>query len=537
MKKFYPTILLALLCLTTKAQSPNWAWAQGVGNTDSDYGVSIVNDALGNLYVTGYFASSSILFGSTLLTNSGSSDIFIAKYDALGNLLWAKSAGGSGTEYAESVATDSFGNVYVSGNFDSPTINFGANTLTNQGNTDMFIVKYDDQGNVLWAKRGGGTGNESARCTSTDAFGNVYVTGNFASPSIIFGTTTLSNSNSPLGDIYLVKYDAQGNLVWAKREGQVGDENVMSAAVDAFGNVYITGCYISSTITFGATSLINTGGGDVFLVKYDSSGNALWAKGFGGSTGIEIANAVAIDPLGNVCVTGYYESTNFMIDTITLLNSGNRDIFVVKFDAAGNFVWIHGVGNTGLEQASSINVDTDGNVYITGLYVSPSISIGSTTIVNQGLWDIFLLKYDTNGNIIWSEGIGGFDNETGTDIAADVYGNIYITGWYSSPSITFGSIVLNNAGLGDIFIAKVDASLTDDKEQNANLEFKFYPNPSTGIYCFNDNRNIQSIEVFNMMGELILSQGNAKQINLQAFPKGIYVARINGTFVARLVKE
>jgi len=187
------------------AQSPAFLWAQRAGGTDSDYGYSCSTDANGNIIATGFFMSPTITFGTTTLTNAnaGMDDMFIVKYDPNGNVLWAKSAGGTSYDEGYSCSTDASGNIIATGIFQSPSITFGITTLTNADTGDMFIVKYDPNGNVLWAKSAGGTSNDMGKSCSTDANGNVFVTGYFDSPSITFGSTTLTNAGGD--DMFIVK--------------------------------------------------------------------------------------------------------------------------------------------------------------------------------------------------------------------------------------------------------------------------------------------------------------------------------------------
>ena len=167
-------------------QSPTYLWAKRAGGTDTDKGSSVATDANGNILVTGVFYSSSITFGTTTLTNAGGSNMYIAKYDAGGNVLWAKSAGGTDSNGGYSIATDANGNIFVTGEFRNSSITFGTTTLTNAGYYDIFIVKYDVGGNVLWAKSTGGTDWDEGRSVASDANGNILVTGIFVSPSITF---------------------------------------------------------------------------------------------------------------------------------------------------------------------------------------------------------------------------------------------------------------------------------------------------------------------------------------------------------------
>ena len=155
------------------AQAPNWAWAKKAGTNFDAWATAVAADDLGNSYAVGTYGPS-LTFGSSTITSNGFYDAYLVKYDANGNAIWAKGAGGSGFDNTSSVTTDHAGNIYVTGWFDSPSITFGSTTLTNVTGTsnDIFIVKYDSNGNVLWAKSAGGTGEDSARCVTTDALGN-----------------------------------------------------------------------------------------------------------------------------------------------------------------------------------------------------------------------------------------------------------------------------------------------------------------------------------------------------------------------------
>src|ERR1017187_4094350 len=207
-------IVFALISLNNflNAQAPNWEWARSSGGISDDEGMSIAVDGSGNRYVTGYFHSSTITFGTTTLTNNGTGtteDMFIVKYDPNGNVLWAKSAGGSGFDWGHGIAVDSSGNSYVTGYLGSSPITFGSIILTNPG---MFIAKYNANGNVVWAKSAGGSDNDYGNSIAVDDSGNSYVIGSYASSTITFGTTTLTNDSAGLGDIFVVKYDSSGNV-------------------------------------------------------------------------------------------------------------------------------------------------------------------------------------------------------------------------------------------------------------------------------------------------------------------------------------
>ena len=404
-------ILIIMLAFVIKlnGQAPSWAWAKsGVGGGE-DWGKSIVVDAIGNSYVTGCFLSTSITLGSFILSNAGGgqSDIFIAKYDPSGNVIWAKKAGGIDPDIAKSIAIDNNGNIFVSGYFASSTITFGTTTLTNVTNSipfntaDIFVTKLDQYGNFIWANSAGGIGSDFALDVATDINGNCYLTG-WYSDSISFDSFTFTK----LAGLYIVKYDVSGNVVWAKEEsGNMNSDWPGSITVDQNGSFYLTGFFQSDTINFGNYTLVNSGSWiyhkDFFVVKYNNNGNVMWAK--------------------------------------SAMSWGN-------------------------EEGIRVKVDNNGNVYVTGILNTDSMTFGNTIIANpngSGGSDFFIAKYDSSGIEQWAMGCGGIRWDKSKDIAIDALGNIYLTGNFESPSITFGNITLINTsppGYANIFVVKLDPS-------------------------------------------------------------------------------
>lgn len=560
MKKLYTTIIFAFVLINVNAQAPDWAWAKSAGSSGADHGLSTTIDASGNIYATGFFTSSSITFGTITLTSGGGSgnDFYVVKYDASGNVLWAKRAGGAGGDRGTGITTDATGNVYVTGYYGSlstpSTIIFGTTILSTTGaGWDMFITKYDAAGNVLWARDAGiGSGNDEGHSISTDAAGNVYVGGVFSSDSITFGAITLVNVSG--FDIFTVKYDSSGNVLWAKGAGSVGQDNLMSITTDASGNVYSTGYYsytsppVFPAITFGTISFFDTDTihSHLFIVKYDAMGNVLWAKSILGAKGY----AITTDASGNnMYVTGSF-GAELTLGAFTLTNVSPvgtyTDIFLAKYDATGNVIWAKGDGSVNADLCYSITNDVSGNVYITGSYRAPSITFGTYTLVNADVTatrdEIFVVKYDASGNVQWAKGAGFAAFDHGNSIAADASGNVVVTGDFQMnfgppnyTDMTFDSDTIINSGGIDMFIARLNAIPLGIIEEKVVEEIIVYPNPSNGI--FKSNITIKKIEVFNLLGELVLTDNNTNLINLQAFPKGMYMIRINGNQLTKLIKE
>ncbi len=245
------------------AQAPDWQWATQAGGSNSDTGFSISVDANGNSYVSGYFKETAT-FGAFTLTSSGSRDVFVAKFDTDGNWQWAKQAGGSSSDKGWEISVDANGNSYVTGNF-AETATFGAFTLTSSGmlDWDVFVAKLDTDGNWQWAKQAGGSSTDEGLSIIVDANGNSYVAGGFQETAT-FGATTLTSSG--VYDVFVAKLDTDGNWQWAEQAGGSGYDFGRCISVDANGNSYVTGFFVE-TATFGAFTLTSSGGSDVFVAK------------------------------------------------------------------------------------------------------------------------------------------------------------------------------------------------------------------------------------------------------------------------------
>jgi hypothetical protein len=367
-------------------------------------------DASGNVYLTGWYGSHTIIFDSITLTNAGQNDMFLVKYDATGNVLWAKSIGGTGDDFGYSAAVDAWGYVYVTGYFESPSITFGSFTLpqalsNGSENSTVLLAKFDSNGTLQWTTNAAGTGGDYGNSVAVAPEGNVYVTGYFKSTIIIFGSDTLTNAGT--WDMFLVKYDGSGTVLWAKSAGGAYYDGGLAVAVDAIGDAYVTGLFESPTITFGSYELTNAGSAgysDMFLVKYDNYGNVVWAKSAGG-TGIDEGYSVAVDVSGNAYVTGSFSSSAITFDSNVLMNAGYDDIFLVKINASGNVRWAESLGGTSSDEGYSVAVDDAGNVYLTGRFFSPTIAFGSYSLTNTGKANMFLAK-----SKCWNAGINELDN-------------------------------------------------------------------------------------------------------------------------------
>lgn len=402
MKNSYIIFLVStLISLNISAQNYDWQWAKAAQQpnnyTTSTGGVAIATDAQGNALVTGFFWTDSITFGSYTLYNSmpnnSGNDVFVVKYNPAGLVLWAKKFGGKSYDFPNAIATDRSGNVYVTGGFQSDSVvTAGISTIYNSDLTDttydMYVLKISAAGNFLWVKSFGGDYYDRGMGLATDSLENVYIAAFFQSDSILVGqneyydVTGVKDHND-----LLIKCDSLGNVVWAQSSIDVnGGTQPYALSADASGNTFMVGRFNGTSVQFGTQTIQNqrNGWNDIYLVKYDPSGNALWAQDAGGSLDDE-AGGVTVDAQGNSYVTGYFASGTAVFGSVQVDNdttNGSGDIFLAKYDPNGNLLWVNGYGGDAPDVANAITADIAGNIYVTGYYYSSQVHFGSYIITN-----------------------------------------------------------------------------------------------------------------------------------------------------------
>jgi len=528
-------------------------WAKQIKSANNVVGSSVAVDASGNVYTVGYFDGTAD-FNPTgtayNLTTAGWDAVFITKFDASGNFVWAKQFSSSGTDnYGQSIAVDVSGNVFITGTF-TGTVNFGTGNLISAGNNDIFIIKLTTAGTISWAKRIGGTLMDNANSIKVDGSGNVILTGTFAG-TVDFdpGTTTSYLSAAGSQDIFILKLNSSGNFVWAKN---IGSSTMVSncgncVAVDASSNVYCTGSF-NGTADFdpgtGVTNLISAGSKDIFVLKLDASGAFVWAKSFGGSNDDE-GYSIAVDGLGNVFTTGYFNGTVNFGTGANLISQG-YDIFVLKLSSTGTFVWAKKMGGSGADYGKSISVDASGNVYTTGYFNGTADfdpGTGMSNLISKGGADIFISKLNSSVNFVFSSQFGGTSADQGFFITLNSSSNIFMTGFFSN-TVDFdpGTSIVNltSAGLYDTFVLKLD-TLTGIEEIYNKVNYNIYPNPSDGKFNVETgNSFITSIEIFNLVGSRIFSKdfikSSASEVDISNQNNGIYFVKVKTNISAFTTK-
>jgi hypothetical protein len=425
------------------ATAPDFLWARQVTNgVPPIYGAisaarHVAADTFGNVFVAGTFqgaSPASIDFGGIALTNVAGSLInalFICKYDRFGNVGWARLvATNSNTSFSLRLAADSAGNVYFAGHF-SGGATFGTNTLVSAGPSDLFLTKYDSQGNALWARQIVAFDVNWPRtlALTVDLNGNVIVSTRYTNSVNVSGTV-VTNSSS-----FIAKYDSTGNLVWA--QPCLAAE---ALTVGPSGSIYLTGFPLLPSATAGV------------LAKYDSTGNPVWSRQF------PHGQTIAVDSAENIYATGS-GSGSYADITVTNVN-GLPDFFIARCDSAGQLKWLRQVGSTNQPFGAGLALDAFGNVYAAALSASAQrnalLKFGLVTLSNTFS---FLAKYDPAGNALWAVAPGGTNFAMPYGTALVDHKEIYLAGQFK-PYASLGRFNLfdsNPTGSGAFYLAKFAA--------------------------------------------------------------------------------
>jgi hypothetical protein len=413
-------------------------------------------DEKGNIYITGkatrHIQSDTVWFNPIVTKALGGEDIVTVKYNKYGKAIWAKVVGSSGWDEGEAIAAGSDGHCYVAGMFGgssffgetrlTPELSFNTSGTPNQ--RDMFLSRYDAQGNVVWVRQIAGVGYERPTGIDLDIFGNIVVTGYFFE-KINFDGTVISTNGSAF---FIAKYSGSGSLIWAKSYGNAysGDMYPNDIETDINGNITIGGSF-SGVQDFGGATL-QSSGQDNFVARYDVNGNILWAKKLGGA-GSEIGYCVALDEAGNTYFGGMFQST-VTSDGFTIQSSNGWDGFWAKYNTTGQLQWLKSAGGSGEDGVSDLFVHND-TLYSVGYFIG-NFNIGGRILPDDPGWNGFLTRHDLQGNF---GDIKTFSFNAGTPVKMiiDKAGNGIVAGHFLNTITTDGLSKISNGGY-DFFLWK-----------------------------------------------------------------------------------
>lgn len=511
------------LCLTVSlSQAQQFEWAKSISGLGLDVGRAVATDEQGNVILVGSFTGSTQIAGQTL-SGYGAMEAFVAKYSPTGDMLWARVISGPEEDLGRGVVTDFDGNVYVVGHFTDTVVFDISSTDTaaagSAGGQDIFIVKYDSDGNFVWKVTGGGTGDDTA--TDIDQFrwsGKLYVSGGFQERARIGLGTVLSNG---LTDAFLAKLDMGGNVHWVRNGGGLEHDVAAAVAVSNDESIFIVGDFYDQA-QFDGTTLQAAGSSDMFLAKYDADGNLQWTKSNGG-TSVDVATGVDTDLNGYTYVSGYYQgTTTFQSHSATAIYY--NDIFLSRFDADGDCDWLASAGSWGLDNCLGMATAWDGTTYLTGMF-EDEMDADNVSIEGNG-YDIFVLCYESSGDIRYGRNAGAGSSDFGVACSLGPDQTLYLTGYYFYFA-DFDQHTIGPADNGDCFLAKltdivgVEEHVSDSQRDCITINVSAR---SLEVSCFEEGE----WTLIDLSGRQVAfgSFGNGN-IPLPALASGTYVATVS----------
>jgi uncharacterized repeat protein (TIGR01451 family) len=424
MKGIWITIFCLGVGVTTTYSQVEIQWQKCLGGSSNDFGYSIQQTFDGGYVVAG----SSNSTNGVASGNHGVEDFWVVKLDAGGNLQWQKCLGGTGTDFANSIQQTSDGGYVVAG----CTQSIDGDVSGNHGGYDSWVVKLDAGGNLQWHKCLGGTGTDYAYSIQQTSDGGYVVAG------YTFSTDGDVSGNHGVGDFWVVKLDAGGNLQWQKCLGGTGADNAISIQETSDGGYVVAG----NTHSIDGDVSGNHGGYDSWVVKLDAGGNLQWQKCLGG-TGNDWTHSIQETSDGGYVVAGSTYSTDGDVSG----NHGGGDFWVVKLDAGGNLQWQKCLGGTNYDFANSIQQTSDEGYVVAGFSESANGDVSG----NHGGYDSWVVKLDAGGNLQWQKCLGGSNEDWARSIQQTSDGGYVVAGWAES---TDGD-VSGNHGDSDFWVVKL----------------------------------------------------------------------------------
>jgi hypothetical protein len=419
---------------------PEIKWTTYFGGSGDEEGRGIATDSLGNVYVTGWTSSNALIAttGADQPVFGGFYDAFLSKFSRDGKLIWSTYFGSAENENGYGIAIDKTGGVYICGS--SPGSGLatpGAYQAAPAGFTDAFLAKFDAEGFRKWSTYYGGSSDDQALGIATDIFSNVYITGFTMSAS---GIATPGAYNTKYGGSrdngFLAKFDSSGHLKWGTYFG--GDQNDYSFAVatDLQGNVCIAGTASSGTGIASSGAFRSSVGGfyDGFLAKFTGAGALLWGTYFG-NDGDDECTALGINAKGDIYIAGNTSSshgiaTNGAHQELYAGGAHGYDVFLAKFNEDGNQLWSTYYGGSDDDFAWGLDVNKNGYVFITG-YTYSDTGIAGKGVYQpaiSGINDAFVTEFNPAGTPVWATYFGGKDKDFGYAVKSDPFNDVYITG-------------------------------------------------------------------------------------------------------------
>ena len=463
------------------------AWTKKFGGYGDDFSRSAVQTADGGFLIT----------GGTNSVGAGGMDVQLIRIDSTGTELWTKTYGGEGDEEGASLKQTSDGGFIIAGRTNS----------SGAGNEDVYLVKTNANGDLLWSKTYGGPAVDIAYSVLETADNGFAITGKTQS----FGAGNW--------DVYMIRTDASGNEVWARAIGGNGADMGQSAVQTEEGELIVAG----STSNYGDT--------DVYLIKLTASGTTIWTKSFGGINA-DMANSVDITSDGGYIIAGETQS----------FGTGSSDAYLIKTGSGGSTEWTKTYGATGAD-AAMFSTQTAGGAYVTigtyqhedaseGFYLVRTNDLGNTEC-NESTTATIITTVTSTLTTVTSTVLAGQSPVSGTiasgmDANTIIIADIHCSSEPEENPMTTGDGFSTSLDMVQEYTAVAKSAINDTESIAVNV----YPNPSAGVFYFSGLSNGGNIKIYTVAGVLIFEQNVSdavEKVDLTGQAKGFYFYRVTST--------
>lgn len=484
--------------------APSIQWQKSLGGTNSDYGMTICQINNSGYYTAGATSSNNGDISGNHNTTGATNDFLVLKLDATGTIIWQKCFGGTNEDIATKIIGTNDGNLIIVGRSESTN----GDVTVNNGSYDVWVVKIDTLGNILWQKSYGGMYDEYAYSIEQTS-DNGYIIAGYCESN----DGDVSN-NYGMSDAWILKIDSIGTIQWEKSLGGSGYDG-SSSVIQTIDGGYIVSAYSASTD--GDVTGIHGASVDWWIVKLDSTGTLIWQKTYGG-TGWDEAKSIKQQSDGSYIISGYNGSNDGDV-TGHHGSIANYDYWIVKIDSIGNLLWQKSLGGTSMDYAWDINITSTGEYIVFG-----SVNSNDGDVIgNHGYADCWVLKLDTSGNVLWKKTMGGTSNDNGMKCIQTIDGGIILIGNTDSNN---GDVSGNHGGT-DNWIVKLN-STTGIEEILISNETYIYPNPSKSSFTIQVPTQTKFIEVSNSLGQLLEKRiiNNERELNFEIKENGLYIIKV-----------
>ncbi len=529
-------IRFSFLILSINSFGQSFGWVNtGIGNENIE-GKKVLSTDNEDIIVAGNFEGSGV-FSSSNIIAIGDEDFFLARYDSSGNNLWSRAYGGFEKDEIKDLAKGPNNTIYVCGSTEGAMI-LDTLIFNNLNGKNGFLAQLDEEGNIIWGLNLESNDEIAASAIVISEMDSIaYISGHFKDSAFI-GSYSISSFASE--SFFLAAVDYFGNILWVSTGASQDEVEPLSMSLGADSRINVLGNFEGNFLV-GSNVLPNSSDSDVFLLSFDQTGEFIWSNSIGGTNDIE-GSSITSDEQGNIFVVGSFED-DVHFDSDSLSSSDEKDGFFVKYDEDGNELWVKSLSGTSDVQPNDIFADNTDGIYITGS-IDGTCYFDSLAVNNSSGTDLFIVKYDTSGNVIWGKGIGGSGSVEGYSIITDVNSNPIVTGRFDGTAY-FDEISISGFSDHDFFIGKMTPG--EDNASISEIEYMghktvLYPNPvNHSIYISfeypNAPKNL-TLELTDAQGRHIrnLIWKQNESINVASLDTGIYFLK-NHRVMLRFYKQ